>query len=540
MSESVDLLDVIQSLDAAGLVAAREAISQRLTRVSLTTLSDEQVTETAQVVETGRRRDDALAIRWALEIRERGLAAKRGVKPGKYLSMLLHLNVDHAGARYKAAERVGYRRELSGDLLPAPYPATAAALTDGAIEFAHYRVIHKTLKALPHILRSPEIWANVEADLAAYARTMSPEDLTKAAQRLIAYLNPDGELTDDADRARNRAFKASRAGLDHMSEISGNLTPATRALWDVVAEKWARAGMNNPADPESPSGDGDSVDGDTLAAAAERDDRSQEQRNHDAFHRMLEHVVGSRAVGQHRGQAAKVVATMTLDELEKQIGIATTASGGTLPIRDALALAGSSRKFLALLDNAHRPLFLGREARLASADQRIALIAAERGCSCPGCDQPATRTAVHHMREWKNGGYTDITVLTLVCDPDHAKIHDGEHGWITEIITSGTGPPGWVGRVGWRQRGTDDPLTPNDTHFPERHFQDTVAQLRAREEAEEAHAAWFRQRAKEELFEAEWRATHPDWHTEEQRWIAELEQFPDPEPPPDDWFSDAA
>ncbi|WP_207837947.1 HNH endonuclease signature motif containing protein [Williamsia soli] len=540
MSESGGLLNVIQHMDAAELVVAREAISQRLTQVPLTTLSDEQVVETAQVVETGRRREDALSVRWALELRERGAAAKRGLKPGKYLSSLLRLNVDHAGARYKAAERVGYRRELSGDLLPAPYPATAAALTDGAIEFAHYRIIHKTLKALPHVLRGPEMWSRVEADLAAYARTMSPEDLTKAAQRLIAYLNPDGEFTDDADRARTRAFNVSRPGIDHMSGISGNLTPATRALWDALAEKWARQGMNNPADPQSPSGNGDLADQEALAAAAERDDRTQDQRNHDAFHRMLEHVVGSRAVGQHRGHAAKVVVTMTLDELEKETGIATTASGGTLPVRDALALAGSSRKFLALLDNAHRPLFLGREARLASADQRIALIAAERGCSRPGCDQPATRTAVHHMREWRNGGYTDITVLTLVCDPDHGRIHDGEHGWITELITSETGPPEWVGRVGWRQRGTDDPLTPNDTHFPERHFQETVAALRAQSEAEEAHAAWFRQRAKEELFEANWQIEHPDWHAEEQRWIAEVEQLPDPEPPPSDWFSDAA
>ncbi|HEY9315852.1 hypothetical protein [Williamsia sp.] len=42
-----------------------------------------------------------------------------------------------------------------------------------------------------------------------------------------------------------------------------------------------------------------------------------------------------------------------------------------------------SRKFLALLDDKHRPLHLGREERLATADQRLALIAAERGCPWP-------------------------------------------------------------------------------------------------------------------------------------------------------------
>jgi hypothetical protein len=150
---------------------------------------------------------------------------------------------------------------------------------------------------------------------------------------------------------------------------------------------------------------------------------------------------------------------------------------------------------LALLDNKHRPLFLGRQARVASVDQRLALIAADRGCSRPGCDQPATRTAVHHVTEWSKGGRTDITALVLVCDGDHAQIHDGEHGWITEIITDRTGPPGWHGRIGWRQRGTADPLQVNNTHFPDKYF--THPQMWHPDS--DADAEWFRQRAREEL-----------------------------------------
>jgi hypothetical protein len=508
-----------------------------LAEVSLASLSDEDVVASASVVETGRRRDDAIALKWAVELRERGVAAKRGLKPARYLAMLLRLNISDAGARYKTAERAGYWHELSGDVRPAAYPSTAQALADGAIGFAHYRVIHQALTRLPKQLQTPEQWTAVEADLARHARHLSPEDLMKVAQRLLAYLNPDGEYTDQEDRARRRGLSASRQDIDHMSGISGTLEPATRALWDVVAAKWARPGMNNPADPESPSGDGDLADPELLAAAAERDDRSQDQRNHDAFHRVMEHAVGSGSVGQHRGRAAQVVVTMTLDQLEAEAGVATTASGGTLPVRDALALAGTRHKFLALLDNAHRPLFLGREARLASADQRIALFAAERGCSRPGCDQPATRVAVHHMQEWKDGGRTDITVLTLVCDPDHAQVHDGKGGWITEIITAGTGPPEWVGRVGWRQRGTDDVLTPNDIHFPERQHQKLVDEQR---QLADAHAAWFRQRAEEELAEHDWRTRHPIWHQERQRWLADFDNLPVPEPPPDELWDDAA
>lgn len=537
MSETADLIAAIQQLDAGALVAVREAVSRQMLTVPLSSMTDDEVVAATAMVETGARRDDAVKIRWAVELRERGVAAKRGLKPARFLSTLLRLTPSEASARSKAAERVGYWHELNGELRPAAYPAAAAAMDAGDMEFAHYRVIHRALTKLPTSLRTPEHWSTIESDLANQACALSPDQLESVAQRLLAYLNPDGEYTDDADRARRRDLMPGRQDVDHMSGISGTLDPATRALWDVVAAKWAQPGMNNPEDPESPMGDSDLADSTVLAAAAERDNRTQGQRDHDAFKKMLETVVGSGTLGKHRGQPAIVVATMTLDELETETGIATTASGGTLPVRDALALAGSNRKFLALLDNAHRPLFLGREKRLASAIQRIALIAAERGCSRPGCDQPATRTAVHHMHEWKDGGRTDITVLTLVCDGDHAQVHDGDGGWITEIITSGNGPPEWVGRVGWRQRGTDDALTPNDTHFPDRRYQRMVDERR---EKEEAHAAWFRQRAKDELAEQQWRIEHPIWHREERRWLDEVAQLPDPCPPPESWYEDVA
>jgi hypothetical protein len=96
------------------------------------------------------------------------------------------------------------------------------------------------------------------------------------------------------------------------------------------------------------------------------------------------------------------------------------------------------------------------------------------------------------MREYSKGGRTDITVLTLACDPDHAQIHDGETEWITEIIREGTGPPGWPGRVGRRQRGTLDRPRPNNTHFPEKYF--TNPQMWNPDS--QADAEWFAERAR--------------------------------------------
>lgn len=92
------------------------------------------------------------------------------------------------------------------------------------------------------------------------------------------------------------------------------------------------------------------------------------------------------------------------------------------------------------------PLHLGRTKRLASREQRLALIAALHGCSRPGCNAPASMCAVHHVLDYRKNGITDLTNLTLACDSCHALIHDGPGGWKTSTEGSQShtqaAPPG--------------------------------------------------------------------------------------------------
>ncbi|MGW4117735.1 HNH endonuclease signature motif containing protein [Nocardia sp. NPDC004711] len=74
------------------------------------------------------------------------------------------------------------------------------------------------------------------------------------------------------------------------------------------------------------------------------------------------------------------------------------------PLEEVLRLAQQSKPFLAIFDHAGMPLHLGRSERLANSAQRLALIATERGCTRPGCNAPATMTAVHHITEWAHAG----------------------------------------------------------------------------------------------------------------------------------------
>jgi hypothetical protein len=85
-----------------------------------------------------------------------------------------------------------------------------------------------------------------------------------------------------------------------------------------------------------------------------------------------------------------------------------------------------------LLDAHGAVLDLGRTTRLATAAQRRALTARDRGCVVPGCAVPAGGCEAHHIVWWRNGGTTDITNLALLCARHHSAVHSGH--WQLRMI----------------------------------------------------------------------------------------------------------
>jgi len=72
-----------------------------------------------------------------------------------------------------------------------------------------------------------------------------------------------------------------------------------------------------------------------------------------------------------------------------------------------------------------QPLYVGREERLFTARQRIALAARDGGCRWPGCDRPPSWTEAHHILQWKRDhGPTDIANGILLCRHHHLLLHD--------------------------------------------------------------------------------------------------------------------
>ncbi|MBX0300548.1 HNH endonuclease [Cryobacterium sp. 1639] len=79
-------------------------------------------------------------------------------------------------------------------------------------------------------------------------------------------------------------------------------------------------------------------------------------------------------------------------------------------------------------DDTGQPLNLGREQRVFTAGQRIALAARDGGCIWGDCDKPPSRTEAHHLEEWvRDHGATDIALGILLCPPHHRLLHS--QGW---------------------------------------------------------------------------------------------------------------
>jgi Domain of unknown function (DUF222) len=268
---------------------------------------------------------------------------------------------------------------------------------------------------------------SAETHLAELAVHHRPDDLAKLADRLTAYLNPDGDFTD-IDRARRRGLTLGKQDIDGMSRLSGWLTPEARATLEAVLAKLAAPGMANPDDDEPV------VDGPPAEKVAGCDPRSTAQRNHDGLNAALRALLASGKLGQHNGLPASIIVTTTLHELETASGKGLTAGGTILPMADVIRLARHAHHYLAIFDNGNA-IALHHTKRLAAPGQRIVLYAKDRGCSAPGCDVPGYLCEVHHIDEYATCQTTSMDNLAFACGSHHRLIKPG--GWTTRRRKNG-------------------------------------------------------------------------------------------------------
>lgn len=485
---------VIEAAFLANLVATIEEQVELLGRIDMSAASTADQRALLVRMEKVARSLFAYSHTWLADLMaQRGLDDIYGSVP-QAVAVLLRLSVARASQRIRFADEYGQRTSMTGERLDPVLPATATAAESGALDEEHQRIIKNFFRLLGRKV-DIETRENAEKQLAQLARELLPDQFRAAAARLFAVLDPDGEL-DDEDKIAARCFVSfDDPGADGLTRGKFLVDAETRAYLEAGFAKWAKPGMCNPADStpvvddpdptassesdtttqdpslfdqpgdepdRTGSGAGAGADRDTITDAdadaqrrAARDHRSKGRRQHDALKVILRQMLASGQLGRHRGLPVPAVVTMTLKELEEATGHAITATGSLIPMRDAIRMASHAHHYLVIFDDHGRPLHLGRSKRIATPDQRIVLIAADRGCTFPGCTRPATWSQVHHVDEWGTGGNTDIDSLTFGCDTHHPLVGPTETDWAT--TKAGPDHP-YPGRTLWHPPISLDPL----------------------------------------------------------------------------------
>ena len=432
------ILAALDAIDAAH-TAVRETSSALVGNTFRVTV--------AERLETQERANRGLMYRFFGEIADPPDGAGAIAVERSALWKRLRITPQEITRRFKLAARIRPRRSLTGPAVAPELPELAAAVVAGTVGDDHIKAVCRAVDVLPACV-SPADVAAAERTLVEHASAVDAGIVVKLGQRIADYLNPDG-LFSSEDRARRRGLHLGPQGPDGMSRLNGLPDPETRAYFEAL-DAAVRPGRHQPDE-----------------GAAARDDRSPGQRCHDALKLGLKTAIASGGLGVHRGHPVTVVITTTLAELDQAARAAVdpavpmpaparTGGGSRLPMRDVIRMAASAIHYLAVFDDhAERPLYLGRQKRIASADQRLICYARDRGCTRPNCLESGYRCEVHHADDWEHGGRTDADKLYFLCSPDHGMASRGES---RTIVTES-------GRLGWTD-GTGPPEI-NHAHHPD-------------------------------------------------------------------------
>jgi hypothetical protein len=161
-------------------------------RESVPALRPQELLDALCGVEVLARKTHAAMLELVAGLDAAGLAAAQGFgNTGRLLAALLDCGTGQARARVREAEQLATRRTLTGEVLPARLPATAAALAAGEVGTGALQVIAQTMAQLPSTV-SQDDRDQIEATLAQHARDFDPRQLGVIARRILDQLDPDG------------------------------------------------------------------------------------------------------------------------------------------------------------------------------------------------------------------------------------------------------------------------------------------------------------------------------------------------------------
>ncbi|MDR6143313.1 hypothetical protein QE375_002867 [Microbacterium foliorum] len=317
------------------------------------------------------------------------------------------------------------RTNLWGEVLPARYPALASALAAGEISVAAAALIVSLLERIRLKVGSARV-EEAERLLVGRAAGMSLADVGKLVARAEAWLDPDGVAPREREaRDRRSLTMFERDGSLHLvlqTDIASG-APIKAAIQAYVAASFQS--RITATDPDAPDADRRSV---AMIQA-------------DALTAICEHAIACDNGGMP-ASGATVVVRVNLDQLMSGEGSATIdGSDQPVSVSTCRRMAAGGGIIPVVLGSAGEILDWGREKRLFTRAQRLALVERDGGCAM--CGLPPQMTKAHHIRWWqRDTGPTDLNNGVLLCESCHHRIHD--NGWDIRIEGIGAAARVWL------------------------------------------------------------------------------------------------
>jgi hypothetical protein len=296
-------------------------------------------------------------------------------------------------------------------------PATAAALSSGAVSSEHASVIATATAKLPPGLTADQRHA-VEQRLVEKATTLDPPQLRRVARRALEAVERDHATVDAHEDRLLREEEAEALGRARLTlHDNGDGTTAGHFVVPTLAASVLRTVLDALTSPRRGRA------GATAAQAGDqRVDRDPAHERGLAFTTILERLPVDRLHGK---VAATVLVTLDLDTLHGQVRAAGLDTGDLVSAAQARRLACNAGLVPAVLGGASQPLDLGRSRRLFSEAQRTAGALLHRTCAAEGCETPYAWCELHHRIPWTaSRGPTDLDVMQPLCGFHHRRIHD--------------------------------------------------------------------------------------------------------------------
>jgi len=158
------------------------------------------------------------------------------------------------------------------------------------------------------------------------------------------------------------------------------------------------------------------------------DDGTNLPKNHGtrlglAFCELLEHLPTD-AQGHFGTNDVTLVVHVEEDKMRTGIGSAVLDTGVEISVSEARRLACNAGILPLVLSGDSVPLDLGRERRLFTRHQALALSASHDTCAAQDCERPFAWCELHHLVPWSEGGPTDLDFAVPLCGHHHRRIHD--------------------------------------------------------------------------------------------------------------------